>query len=399
MFLTGTLNTITNKAADQTGWSHPFLQTIFMFVGEMLCLAAFGVYWLTTPSEKRDKIKEGFSPWILALPALCDMTASTMMNIGLLMTSASVYQMLRGSVIIFTSIASVVFLKRKLKAHHWIGIVLVVIGTAIVGSEFAICPPKAGNKCKGAVEGDADKNAITGNIIVILAQIIVATQMVVEEKFIGGWNLPALLVVGMEGVFGFVMLSSVTLVLNFLNAPYFITNPSICLPSVNNTGGDPVIPPVPSHGGTVQGLQQFSIGWVIAVANVGNIFSIAFFNYFGVSVTKHMSAATRTVVDSLRTILIWGISLALGWEHFCWIEIIGFVILLSGNIIYNKVIKIPGLNYDDAPAAVDDSQKDLLLGGEGDDYLIESSSLNSAATIIDHLQTPSMSKATTVKQR
>lgn len=27
------------------------------------------------------------------LPALCDMTASTMMNIGLLMTSASVYQM------------------------------------------------------------------------------------------------------------------------------------------------------------------------------------------------------------------------------------------------------------------------------------------------------------------
>jgi hypothetical protein len=29
MFLTGSLNTIVNKAADQTGWSHPFLQTIF----------------------------------------------------------------------------------------------------------------------------------------------------------------------------------------------------------------------------------------------------------------------------------------------------------------------------------------------------------------------------------
>lgn len=58
-------------------------------------------------------------PRLSQLPALCDMTASSMMNIGLLMTSASVYQMLRGSVIIFTSIASVLFLKRKLRTHHW----------------------------------------------------------------------------------------------------------------------------------------------------------------------------------------------------------------------------------------------------------------------------------------
>lgn len=52
--------------------------------------------------------------------------------------------------------------------------------------------------------------------------------------------------------------------------------------------------------------------------------------------TKHMSAATRTVVDSLRTILIWFVSLGIGWESFCYIEIIGFVVLLSGNIIYNS---------------------------------------------------------------
>lgn len=129
---------------------------------------------------------------------------------------------LRGSVIIFTSIASVVFLKRKLYMHHWIGIALVVIGTSIVGSEFAVCPPHKGYQCKGVAANNASQNAIVGNIIVILAQIIVATQMVrfqysargtplcylllklyrqvVEEKFIGGWNLPALLVVGCEGV-------------------------------------------------------------------------------------------------------------------------------------------------------------------------------------------------------
>lgn len=63
---------------------------------------------------------------------------------------------------------------------------------------------------------------------------------------------------------------------NFVDAPYFITNPSIC-----DEAGNPIIPPVPSHGGTVQGLQQFhGYGWVIPVANVASIFSIAFFNYF-----------------------------------------------------------------------------------------------------------------------
>ena len=57
---------------------------------------------------------------------------------------------------------------------------------------------------------------------------------------------------------------------NFVDAPYFITNPSIC-----DAAGNPVIPPVPSHGGTVQGLQQFSgYGWVIPVANVASILSI-----------------------------------------------------------------------------------------------------------------------------
>lgn len=53
----------------RTGWSHPFLQTIFMFVGETLCLGAFAIYWFTTSPDKRDKIKEGFNPLILAVSA------------------------------------------------------------------------------------------------------------------------------------------------------------------------------------------------------------------------------------------------------------------------------------------------------------------------------------------
>ncbi len=43
--------------------------------------------------------------------------------------------MLRGSVVIFTGLFSVIFLKRKLGYHHYLGILLVMGGTAIVGSQ------------------------------------------------------------------------------------------------------------------------------------------------------------------------------------------------------------------------------------------------------------------------
>ena len=45
-----------------------------------------------------------------------------------------------------------------------------------------------------------------------------------------------------------------------------------------------------------------------------NIISIAFFNFFGLSVTKTQSATTRMVLDSVRTVVIWAFALAVGWE-------------------------------------------------------------------------------------
>eukprot|EP00118_Oscarella_pearsei_P008722 m.46461 g.46461 ORF g.46461 m.46461 type:complete len:75 (+) comp33695_c0_seq24:518-742(+) len=41
--------------------------------------------------------------------------------------------MLRGSIIVFTGLLSVIFLKRKLKCIHWTGISVVVVGLCCVG--------------------------------------------------------------------------------------------------------------------------------------------------------------------------------------------------------------------------------------------------------------------------
>jgi len=48
----------------------------------------------------------------------------------------------------------------------------------------------------------------------------------------------------------------------------------------------------------------------------GNIISIAYFNFSGISVAKEISATTRMVLDSVRTFFIWTFSLAIGWQGF-----------------------------------------------------------------------------------
>lgn len=92
--------------------------------------------------------------WIFILPTLCDLTGTTLAGayklvlyrnvmycfacsfyfkgIGLVIVNASVWQMLRGSIIVFTGILSVLFLKRKLKCFHWVGILLVVVQTFVI---------------------------------------------------------------------------------------------------------------------------------------------------------------------------------------------------------------------------------------------------------------------------
>lgn len=59
------------------------------------------------------------------LPAACDTIATTMINVGLFYTYASVYQMLRGTLAVFAGIFTVLVLRRNLFMHHWLGLGLI----------------------------------------------------------------------------------------------------------------------------------------------------------------------------------------------------------------------------------------------------------------------------------
>lgn len=127
--------------------------------------------------------------------------------------------------------------------------------------------------------------------------------------------------VGYEGLFGFATLG--TLLVPF----YYI---SVGPPFGENARG--------SLEDLPDALYQIKNNWQILCAILGTVVSIAFFNFAGISVTKELSATSRMVLDSVRTMVIWAFSLSIGWQHFQALQLLGFAALLFGMCLYNDIL-------------------------------------------------------------
>ncbi|XP_061610621.1 solute carrier family 35 member F6 [Phyllopteryx taeniolatus] len=322
MLITGSINTLSAKWADmfsaqgchgdpEHAFSHPFVQAVGMFLGEFSCLAVF--YILLCHDRRRPVPNmnpgQSFNPLLFFPPAMCDMLATSTMYVALNMTSASSFQMLRGAVIIFTGLLSVAFLGRRLLTSQWIGILITILGLVIVGlADFVSGHHDDSHKLS---------DVITGDLLIIMAQVIVAVQMVLEEKFVYKHDVHPLRAVGTEGFFGFFVLSLLLIPMYFIHVGEFSDNPRQVLEDA------------------LDAFCQIGFRPLIVLALLGNTVSIAFFNFAGISVTKEISATTRMVLDSLRTLVIWAVSLALGWEQFLGLQVLGFLVLLVGTALYN----------------------------------------------------------------
>lgn len=75
------------------------------------------------------------------------------MYIGLNLTYASSFQMLRGALIIFTGLLSVAFLNRRLKGYEWLGIFFVIAGLLIVGVSDLVGSNDTGKGANSLITG------------------------------------------------------------------------------------------------------------------------------------------------------------------------------------------------------------------------------------------------------
>jgi len=231
-----------------------------------------------------------------------------------------------------SGLLSIIFLRRTLRAYQWLGIFLLLLGLVCVG----IAQYKTDSQSSEKLDMGY---TILGISMTLIGQIFSAAQMVVEEKFVRDKNYPPLNIVGMEGLWGIVLTGGVV-----LPAIYFIpTTSSKVIESFKEDSLDAIV--------------QIKNSWLLQLFILIYITSIAFFNFFGVSLTKVMTAVHRTIIDTLRTISIWMVELFIyyvlklsdygeDWKQWNYLQAGGFILLILGTIIYNNVITLPFFEYE-----------------------------------------------------
>lgn len=278
-----------------------------------------------TQKAEAKQLKTNPNPLLLAIPASCDFAGSTLMFIALTMVPASVYQMMRGFINVVTPILSIIFLKRKQYAHHWLGVSCIVLGVAEVGwvaIAFEGSDTEAGSPGSVAL----------GIILLLVAQLFTGTMFIVEEFLIGDYYIDPMKVVGLEGMWG---LSYYLLLLPIMQ-------------TIRCTGSDGLA--ALCNFGYLENssyafTQMADDGTIIWLA-FGMMISIACFNVCGITTTKVASAAQRATIDTSRTLIIWFMSCILDLEPFNWQAIFGFVLLVFGTLVYNEILVLPFLGLD-----------------------------------------------------
>lgn len=340
--LTGAANSLLTKYQDNqcvrncedTGsspqyFNQPAIQTLQMFLGE---LAMFFVYlgykWYYSRSyiqlDQEESTGGGvalFKHWKLAIPAICDLSCTTLLNIGLIYVPVSIYQMTRGSVVLFVAVLLVVFLNRKISKLHWIALVVITLGVAIVGLSGTQTKEKEATLSAGLI--------VFGILLIIGATSLQGVQFVVEEHILAKQPIIPLQLVYIEGFFGAVTIVMFMVVLNFVAKA--VQSPKEFAQSPFNI---------------VEAFSEVLGNKTVLVTSFLIMASIASFNFCGLSITHRISATARSTVDTCRTLIVWLFAVVvMRWEHFKFLQMMGFAILVFGTLWFNGVIEVENWSF------------------------------------------------------
>ncbi|EIN03600.1 hypothetical protein PUNSTDRAFT_109207 [Punctularia strigosozonata HHB-11173 SS5] len=393
-------------------YEQPVWQTLQMFAGEMLCFLPVLYAWaaaryrqrrIQLPSEDpiarsvddeddasakpqpAGRALRGWAVLLLWLPAACDLTGTTLMNVGLLYTPVSIYQMTRGALVLFVGTFSVIFLRRRLRAYQWLALLTVMTGVALVGLSGSMVkdalrdePESLDNNAGGTmldavaraligaeaptggdlpppekVERPEATKVLIGVFFILFAQIFTATQFVVEEVILSRYAVAPLVAVGYEGLFGAL---SILLLMPFL-ALWGPSSPSSPSPS-------PSTPSTPYEMwfDLPRGWHQLVDTPSVLYSGLAIALSISLFNFFGLSVTRHVSATARSLTDTCRTLTIWIVSLGLGWEKLLFpislLQVSGFALLVYGTFLFNNLVAFPIKSLRPPPDAPEEAAEE-----------------------------------------
>jgi hypothetical protein len=289
----------------------------------------------TVTSTTEDTIKVTNVPvWMyffLAIPSIFDLAATALCMMGLRYLDVSIYQLLRGSGIIFVALMKQNVLGDRLYNFQWVGVgwnvvsVFLVGATAILNSA-ASDPNDVTASMSAAQYGGGE--ALLGVLLVMAGAFVQALQFVFEEKVMSmdDASAPPLLLIGMEGLWG----TALCLLVVYPLAYYL---------------------PGDDHGSYEDPFNTYhmvmtspTIQWAFVVY----FFTIFAYNLFAVLVTYSLNSIWHAILDNFRPITVWGADLFIyyaiislqgefgePWTKYSWVQLLGMCVLLYGTAVYN----------------------------------------------------------------
>jgi drug/metabolite transporter (DMT)-like permease len=258
--------------------------------------------------------------FFLAIPAIFDLAATALCMMGLQYLDVSIYQMLRGSGIIFVALMKQYVLKHHLHKYHWVGVFWNIVSVVIVGGTAMLA---SGGDGEGSNDSKTSQTFL-GVCLLIAGAFVQAVQFVFEEHVMT-MDVPAppLLLIGMEGLWGTILGICVMYPIGYY------------LP-----GSD--------HGSYEDPFNTWAMlthSRNIQIAFFIYFFAIFFYNLFAVLVTFKLSSVWHAILDNFRPITVWGTDLFIFyfinplfgevWTQWSYLQIVGMAVLLYGTAIYN----------------------------------------------------------------
>jgi drug/metabolite transporter (DMT)-like permease len=310
----------------------PWFQTWGMFFAMMLPIFSSPIVrQCMCPAYEGTKLRGWPLFRLTGIPALGDLLGSIFENIALLSLAPSVWQMLRGAIIVFTAILSIFYRKKRLVALDWFSISVVLFGVVLVGISSI------------AEEAPSEKDEIPiplqllSMALVLFAQMLQSVRAIVEEQILHDIDASPPEIIGFEGIWGVYILSF------------------IGLPLAN------ILPESTGEGIYEDSLESFKMifsSLQLGLLMLGYFAAVAVYNVSGLVLCGLTSAVQRTIYDSLRSITTWTASVfvfyvwpesgageTVSWWSF--LRLFGFGLMVLGSLMYQRMVHVTWFKYSD----------------------------------------------------
>lgn len=286
------------------------------------------------PPSRGPTLRARASLCLRLLPiTLADLLATALMSGALLDLPLSVFLALRHGQLLFAA-AIAVGLRRDLNPLHKLGVSLSLSGASLVALAAVLAAPELRSR------------TLVGVGLVALSQFVQAAQLTFEGYLLVDAARDAhaspMTLIGLEGTIGVVVMLLV--VFPLAQMPMFPAGSGSESGSGSVSGPDASYLPLEDSLETLEMLSRAPALAAFAAAYAG---ALAAYNYVGMSVSPAVGVATRTALETTRTLLCWGLGVAVGTgpasplgetfgAEFSSMQLAGFIMGTLGTLLYGR---------------------------------------------------------------